>query len=557
MFEGEKNTGYIAAICAAHGVEHVVICPGSRSAPLTLAFSRSKKFSCLSIVDERSAAFIALGIAQQTQKTVALICTSGSAVLNFAPAISEAFYQGIPLLILTADRPQEWIDQHDGQAIRQQDIYRNYIGKSYHLRGEIYSKEDVWYTQRAMNEALFLAQKNQTPIHVNISFREPLYENPTFDEQLLQPIEFPSTQLSQWHDAVWQNLATFQRIIIVAGQQKTLNKSFNDILAALSQLPQVVIITESISNVKGDFIQNANECISAGKTDILQPDLIISFGKSIVSKKLKQFLRVSEAAHWHISEDDTVRDVYQRLTRHFTGKAEDFFTQLADRLTTTESEFKKTWQRAAENALSIQNKYAESVDFSDFAAAQFIIKNIPKQANLQLGNSTSVRYGQLFATTLDASVLVNSNRGTSGIDGCTSTAVGAALVNGKMTFLLSGELSFHYDINALWNQYVSPNLRMIILNNSGGNIFRLIDGSSTVEELEPYFETRQQNDFSQLATHYKVGYHSASNMHELKSAWAAFTKESNVAQILEIKTHAITSEKVFKGFYAALKKTTL
>ncbi len=558
MHKGEKNTGYIAAICAAHGVEHVVICPGSRSAPLTLAFARSGKFTCLPIVDERSAAFVALGIAQQTQKTVALVCTSGSATLNFAPAISEAFYQGIPLLVLTADRPQEWIDQHDGQAIRQQEVYKNFIGKSYHLQGEIFSKEDIWYTQRTVNEALFLAHKKQLPVHINIAFREPLYGNPIYDEKELQTIYFPATQKANWAADVWKNVNNYKKILIVAGQQNKINSTLNSTLSALAKLPQVVVVAESISNVKGeDFISNVNECISLENTQSLQPDLIISFGKSIISKKLKQFLRATEATHWHISEDDTVRDVYQRLSQHFTGAAEDFFEQFATHLQAQESSFATLWQKASTIAIETQENYSKNIDFSDFAATQWMLQNLPAEANLHLGNSTSVRYGQLFAHVLPSSILVNSNRGTSGIDGCTSTAVGAALVNQKMTFLLSGELSFHYDINALWNQFVSPQLRLIILNNSGGNIFRLIDGSSTVPELESYFETRQQTDFANIAAHYQITYHSVSNAEELAQAWETFVQPSNSAQILEIKTDPEASEKVFRGFYGALKKVAI
>lgn len=558
MYKGEKNTGYIAAICAAHGVEHVVICPGSRSAPLTLAFARSGKFTCLPIVDERSAAFVALGIAQQTQKTVALICTSGSATLNFAPAISEAYYQGIPLLVLTADRPQEWIDQHDGQAIRQQEVYKNFIGKSYHLQGEIFRQEDIWYTQRTVNEALFVAQKKQLPVHINIAFREPLYGNLVCDEKTLQTIHFPAAQKATWAADVWKNVNNYTKILIVAGQQNKIHPQLNTILSALAQLPQVVVVAESISNVKGEtFIPNVNECISLENTQSLQPDFIISFGKSIISKKLKQFLRATEATHWHISEDDTVRDVYQRLSQHFTGAAEDFFEQLATHLQAQESSFATLWQKASTIAIETQENYSKNIDFADFAATKWMLQNLPSDANLHLGNSTSVRYGQLFAHALPSSVLVNSNRGTSGIDGCTSTAVGAALVNQKMTFLLSGELSFHYDINALWNQFVSPQLRLIILNNSGGNIFRLIDGSSTVPELESYFETRQQTDFAHIAAHYQLTYHSASNAEALAQAWEAFVQPSNSAQILEIKTDPETSEKVFRGFYGALKKAAI
>lgn len=557
MFKGEKNTGYIAATCAAQGIRHVVICPGSRSAPLTLAFVRSGKFDCLSVVDERSAAFIALGIAQQTQETVALICTSGSATLNFAPAISEAYYQGIPLLVLTADRPQEWIDQHDGQAIRQVHIYQNFIGKSYHLQGEIFSEEDIWFTQRTLHEALFFAKKHQLPVHVNVAFREPLYENPSVDAQRVQALSFPTPNTQSWDQSLIAPLQHYKKILIVAGQHHQFSDSLSRALQQLANLPQVVVVAESISNIKGDFITNVNECISLPKGETLQPDCILSFGKSIISKKLKQFLRKSSAAHWHISTDDTLRDVYQRLSHHLTGDATSFFQLLAAHLSAQESSFAQEWKNVSDAAMQVRDVYAQDVDFSDFSAAQFVLQHLPENINLHLGNSAIVRYAQVFASSIPSSVLVNSNRGTSGIDGCSSTAVGAAYVNKKKTFLLSGELSFHYDLNAFWNRYVSKDLRLVVFNNSGGNIFRLIDGSSSVEELESYFETRQTNDFQQIAAHYQLGYYSAASASELASVWETFVHDSDKAQLLEIKTDPVISERVFRGLYAALKNSGL
>lgn len=557
MFKGEKNTGYIAATCAAQGIRHVITCPGSRSAPLTLAFVRNGNFECLSIVDERSAAFIALGIAQQTGNTVALICTSGSAALNFAPAISEAYYQGIPLLIFTADRPQEWIDQHDGQAIRQQNLYQNFIGKSYHLQGEIFQQEDIWFTQRTVNEALFFARKNQLPVHVNVAFREPLYENPTVEEKWIQHVCFPESETTQWNANTFAPLQNYKKILIVAGQHHQFSEQLSEALQQLAKLPQVVVVAESISNVKGDFIPNVNECISLPNEEILQANCIISFGKSIISKKLKQFLRKSSAAHWHISSDEFVRDVYQRLSHHFTGDAASFFQLLARNLTATASSYAQDWKNRSSKAKQIRDTYAKNVEFSDFSAAQMVFNHLPENSNLHLGNSAAVRYGQIFADGISHSILVNSNRGTSGIDGCSSTAVGAAYINNKQTFLLSGELSFHYDLNAFWNGYVSHKLRIIVFNNSGGNIFRLIDGSSTVKELESYFETRQTNDFRQIAAHYHLGYQQANSLEELENLWGNFIQDSETAQLLEIKTDPETSEKVFKGLYAALKNSGL
>ena len=241
----------ISEICSAFGIEDVIICPGSRSAAMTLAFSRNPKIKTKVIADERSAAFVALGMAQQSRKTVALVCTSGSASLNFAPAISEAFFQEIPLLILTADRPPEWIHQYDGQTIFQKDIYGKHVKKSYDLPVDTTHLDAQWQVERMVNEAISLAKQVPSgPVHINLPIREPFYpsENEFFfgDHRKVNfiPIE-KKINKEAWFDLIdiWENS---ERKMIAVGQNFY---NLDTALKGLSEGEGVVVLADIISNV--------------------------------------------------------------------------------------------------------------------------------------------------------------------------------------------------------------------------------------------------------------------------------------------------------------------
>lgn len=556
MYQGEKCTPYLSAIAAAKNIPFAVICSGSRSAPLTLAFLNQNEIECIPVVDERSAGYIALGISQQTELPTILICTSGTAALNFSPSVAEAYYQKIPLLILTADRPLEWIDQLDGQAIKQQGIFEQFSLKSYHLTGEIYHEDDLWYAQRVMNEAIDIALENNGPVHINISFREPLYQLPELDSSKLKIIRSTISEIHPVNSdpilAATALAASFRKILIILGQGNW-EEEEEYLLKKIQKYPNVVIVHESLCNIElENSILNVNECLVNYKSELI-PELIINMGGNIVSKRLKQFLRNSNAELWNVSMDKTYTDTYKKLSRHIQCNNYTFLFSMGLGLKRTEvkSDFYHIWKTHSENIQSKTDAYFQKIPFSDMKAYHFIFNNLPETFLLQLGNSTPVRYGQIFYY-LYSGINTYSNRGTSGIDGIVSTAVGACYASEQPVLVIVGDLSFQYDINALWNKQLSPELKIIVINNSGGNIFRLLEGSSQSQYLEEFFEMRIEHYFKNICEHFNVAYYKAESDEELKLNWKKFIEISDKASVLEIKTDPVLSEKVFKEFYQYL-----
>ncbi|MFA8434620.1 MAG: 2-succinyl-5-enolpyruvyl-6-hydroxy-3-cyclohexene-1-carboxylic-acid synthase [Marinifilaceae bacterium] len=546
-------------ICVAKGMERVVISPGSRNAPLSISFSRDSRVESLVIVDERSAAFFALGMAQQTGKPVGLVCTSGTALLNYAPAIAEAYYQRIPLVVISADRPEEWIDQDDSQAIRQENVFANYIKASYQVPVETEHKDDRWYLNRMVNEAFNKALSGRMgPVHINIPLREPLYGLRSYSKHQARILEKVTCvpQMSEQDIHRFADRFNSSKGVLVLAGLHPFNEELNGKLKELSQCGKVVVLTENIANLQGDAfipcIDRIVSTISEAEAKDFQPDLLISFGGPLISKMVKTFLRkFSPANHWYLGTGDDHIDTFQNLSAHVDIAPVNFFRQLVPLIKNEESVFGRNWKARNKHSIERHTDYLESVSWSDLKAFEILLQNIPAGNNLQLSNSSVVRYAQLFTPT--KALWYNSNRGTSGIDGCTSTAAGAAWVNERSTTLITGDVSFFYDSNALWNKYLSPNLRIIVISNGGGGIFRFIPGPSDVEELDEFFEAAQDLKAEKLATAYDLHYFSAGSPEELKEVLPQFYAEHENAVILEVKTPRKVNDIVLKEYFKHLK----
>ena len=493
----------IAAVCAGHGIKTAVISPGSRSAPLTLAFDQHPGIDVKVIGDERSAAFIALGIAQQQRKTVVLICTSGSAVYNYAPAIAEAYYQEIPLMVLSADRPPEWTNQYDGQTIQQSGIFGKHVKGTYDLPVDVSHKDAMWHSNRTINEAINLSESApHGPVHINVPLREPFYpgmgEKITFGQvRLIRQVDSAQTITeNQWQELI-QLWGAYQKRLIVIGQSEMdadLSKSLNS-LAVKTGTP---VITDIISNQQSlpDAIVNQDAILQSGRLEALarfSPELLITVGKSLISKNLKLFLRkFPPKSHWHIHHSDRINDTLQNLTHWVQISANAFFSQLEKSVNSSvTSNFTNDWQATDGEAGSIVSKFIENTDFGEFQACYYCLKALPDNSQLHLANSMAVRYANLIGLKDKKNVMVFANRGTSGIDGSNGTAVGAALAQQSLVTLLTGDMAFFYDRNAFWHNYNLSNLRIILLNNHGGGIFRMINGPTNQPSYEKLFETEQ------------------------------------------------------------------
>ena len=577
----------LAAIMVSKGIEQVVVSPGSRNAPAIILFGAQKKLRLLSVADERSAAFFALGIAWQTGKTVALLCTSGSAVLNYAPALAEAYYQKIPLLVITADRPVEWTDQGDGQTIRQQNIYANYIRKSYHLPLAADTPTARWFFDRMVNEAIDRTRYPACgPVHINLPVDEPLYDLDIKSEPPeIHRISYIQGQ-AQMTSSVLEHLAEIWKDasakMILIGQMNP-DENLHHLLREIAVDPTVIVLTECTSNLADPLFINCIDRtiaqVGPSENSRYRPEVLLSIGGAVVSKKVKAMLRsMNPAHHWHVNPDtdDFHFDTYQSLTATIALQPHNFLQQLLSKATTapvnnpdqmpdkksssdrdqTAGTYSALWQNASRLSAAGHAAYLNRIPFSDFTTFKTIIDALPTDSAVHLANSTPVRYGQLF----DHSPTISfyANRGTSGIDGCVSTAAGFALNYSGHTVVITGDIAFLYDSNSLWNANLNPNLRIILVNNGGGNIFRIIDGPSNFEELEPFMETRHDIHAAGIAANFNIPYYKAQNEQELSLQLPLFfgTQQSNRPALLEVITDHLISAEVLRNYFRFLREHT-
>lgn len=542
--------------CKAKNIRHIVISPGSRNAPLTIGFSTDDFFTCYSIVDERSAGFFALGMAQQLSEPVAVVCTSGSAVLNYYPAVSEAFYSNIPLVVISADRPINKIDIGDGQTIRQTNVFSNHSAYNANLSDDV---NLLKFNEYELNQALNTAIKEQLPVHINAPFEEPLYktsevtlsfENQSFTREIatLNPF-FENQFLEDWKNA--------SRKIILVGVLKP-NSLENNWIEFLAKDPSVIVLTETLSNLSHSshiqMIDTFLTPIQAQETleKQLHPEMLISFGGMVVSKKIKEFLRkYSPKTHYHI-DPFVGYDTYFCLTHHFKISIQSFFDKIGHKLTAVSSDYKKFWLDFYEKINQKRISFLNELEYSDMFAYQAVFEQVKENVHLQISNSAAIRYAQFFPSKKDWEVFCN--RGTSGIDGSTSTAIGASVIHSKPTIFITGDLSFFYNSNALWCNYTPNNFRLILINNDGGGIFRILSANRNVSTFEEFFETPHGLSAQYLCQMYGWDYAKSSSKSELYEELSHFFETSNRPKLLEIFTPRTINDEILQKYFSFLKK---
>ena len=541
----------IIEICSAKGIHNIIISPGSRNAPLTIGFAQNPNFKCYSIADERCAAFFALGIAQQTKKPTAIVCTSGSALLNYYPAVAEAFYSQIPLIVISADRPQNKIDIGDGQTIRQQNVFQNHSVFNANLTEESSEENDL-----KINKAIEMAILQKGPVHINAPFEEPLYE--TTDTLSVEPKITPADEIIG--KKAIENVADFVSIWNSA-KRKLVLVGVNEgdsidpkTIENLANAPSVVVLTETTSNLHHPNFINSIDTLITPFDDAdfkeFEPEILITFGGMVVSKRIKGFLRKYKPQHhWHI---DTLRayDTFNALTKHFVMQPNDFFNDLLSKTIFTESDYFEQINQVYQLRKIKRQKYLEKIPFSDFEVFKEIIESLPKNSQLQISNSSAIRYAQLID--IDSSIEVFCNRGTSGIDGSTSTAIGAAVASQKQTVFITGDISFLYDSNALWNAYIPKNFKIILINNGGGGIFRILPGHEEKPVFNTYFETSHHLTAEHLAKMYHMNYFTAADTDSLEKNIKSFYETNDAPAILEIFTPTAENDVVLKQYFKEL-----
>lgn len=559
----------------SRGVKNIIISPGSRNAPLTISFTENPHFNCFSIVDERSAAFFALGMALQQNEPVAVVCTSGSALLNYYPAIAEAFYSTIPLIVVSADRPPYKIDVGDGQTIRQDYVFDRHIGYSANLKLDVshaqerivhyapdllsqnQSKVDL-FNHKEINEALTTVFNKKLPVHINVPFEEPLY-NVVEIECTTEVISETSQSLGE---KVLSNIDNYSKIWNTSKKKMVLvgvnhpNQVEKEQLAFLANDPSVLVFTETTSNLHHpNFFQSIDSIIFPIEKSKyaeklfkkLQPDILLTFGGLVVSKKIKTFLRTYQPKyHWHIDEIKAY-NTYFSLSHHFKTNPNKFLKILLSKNQSIKSDYFKIWNAIKTKYGLKRANYLEQIPFSDFLVFNHILKTVPKDYQVHLANSSAVRYAQLFD--INPTLKLFCNRGTSGIDGSTSTAVGASIYESESTLLITGDLSFFYDSNALWINYIKKNFRIILINNSGGGIFRILPGVVDSENFSTFFETKHSMNAKYLCKQYGFEYISVADETSLQMGLTSFYNLSEQPKLLEIFTPRKLNDKILLGYF--------
>lgn len=553
-FSSKKSIQILAHLLKEYSIYNIVISPGSRNAPLAIHFGEMDEFNTYSIVDERSAGFVGLGMAMSEKKPVALTCTSGSAAANYYPAVTEAFYSNIPLLLLTADRPTDFIDIFDGQTIRQNQLFQQHsFGDFQLMEDDKDGAED--YNFDVIKKAIELCFEKQGPVHINIPLSEPLYdlvnELPTFPsvEKTIQKktYELPSNLVAEWNSS--------SRILILVGT-RPYSEELESQLSQLVKNHSVVVLSEANSNLRNEkFFKHIDRYIFNFTEEDYRtyaPDLLITVGQNVVSKKVKQFLRKAQPKkHWHIDEH-WQPDTYFSLTQKIETSAENFFAKMLNFIKLEPQPYFNLWSVLKDKKDLKHQEFVQNTTYSDFNLFWLISLKTPQNFNIHFSNSSAIRYAQLFDFNKNK---IYCNRGTSGIDGATSTAMGFAIKDENPTLLVTGDLGFFYDINGLWNQYIPPYTRIIIFNNGGGNIFKFIPGpdKANTNVLDEFIATKHAKTAEYLAKHFGFDYIKVEDDMTLERVLDNFFMPDAQPKILEVCTQEIENAQILKDYFEALK----
>ncbi len=562
-------------IFSQHGLTHAVICPGSRSAALTLAFARHKAITTIVSIDERSAGFIALGLALELRRPVAVVCTSGTAAYNFAPAVAEAYFQQVPLLVLTADRPREWVHQQDGQTIYQAGLFGKNVKKSFELPCDTAHPDSNWYANRIANDVFLSANTfPKGPVHLNVPVREPFYPSegevwrPDPGNRVIGSLEsYPNLPVESWHmlQEEWEETDR----ILIAGGQGLFSGEIHEALSQITEEWEIPVLGDVTANLGNhpDFISMQDVFLRAGTPNpALQPDLLITFGESFLSKRFKSFIRKNPPRrHWHIGPGTHLVDSFQSLTLRVPVDPGFFFRKMLEDIDyrrfleqneAANDAFKREWLNGEYLAARIvaEQLNRDLILLDDLTSIYYLVSALPEDVLLHLGNSMPVRHANLLKRP-GLRQNVWANRGTSGIDGCVSTAIGGALASSNQVYLIVGDVSFLYDRNGFLLEHFPQNLKIVVLNNGGGNIFRLIDGPRDQPELGRFFETRHNFTAKATAGDAGIAYEEIRQPAEAEKAIREFVASEGPA-LLEIFTDPEENRRISEQIRSAFEKSS-
>lgn len=535
MYSDKENINILTALLVAHGVRHAVVCPGSRNAPIVHNLDACSSIECHSVTDERSAGFYALGIALETGLPTVVCVTSGTALLDLAPAVAEAYYQHVPLVVVSADRPPQWINQLDGQTLPQGDALGRFVRKAVTLPNVIQNEELHWYCNRLVNEALLAAtQEGGGPVQINVPLDRPLYNFTAPELPQERKIECLSSCSAVDVSPMLQQLYSAKRPVIVIGQLQKKEIS-EDVIEQLVK-HHYVVLQEPLSGVYAHNVPFTGmeelTRLSEKENAVVYPDFILYVGRTLVSQKLKQYLRgAKDAVCWRVDERCEIADTFMNLTGVIQAKTADVLNAIDK---DAPIDWHDAWENIQLNVLSYLKRCSE-LQYSSVLAVKKLEEIIGNQ-NIEehYANSMAVRYGCLYAKHH-----VMCNRGVNGIDGSLSTAAGSSLVTDNNVYCIIGDLSFFYDRNALWNRYLRGNLRILLLNNGGGGIFEKFSEHLQNEEdarnvMAQYFTTAEG-----FCADNHIEYHYADDEDSLEKGLKDLTcSDAKRPIVLEVRTKA-------------------
>lgn len=554
MYSDKKNILQLVALLKAHGVHKIVLCPGSRNAAIVHTLANLDDFTCYPVTDERSAGFFAIGLSLQGGGPTAVCCTSGSALLNLHPAVAEAYYQQVPLIVISADRPAAWIGQMDGQTLPQPNVFGSLVKLSVNLP-EVHTDEDEWFCNRLINEAILeTTHHGKGPVHINVPISEPIYRFTA--KELPQVRTITRYQGLNVYDRDYKELIErlnrYQKRMVVVGQMNLIYLFERKYVKPLYK--HFAWLTEHLSNqtIPGIPIKNFDAAIytfSPEKQEEMAPELLLTYGGHIVSKQLKKYLRQHPPReHWHIAADGKIADTFGCLTTVIEMDPFEFLEKIAFLLDSKTTPYPMQWETYCK-ALP-----EPALPYSEISAIGQLIRSLPQPCALHLANSSTVRYAQLFA--LPPQVEVCCNRGVNGIEGSLSTAIGYATASDKLNFIVIGDLSFFYDMNALWNQNYGANVRILLLNNEGGEIFHTLPGMDKTGRSREFITAEHYTTAQGWAEERGFRYQKATNAEELAAYLPGFTTPDTQMQplLLEVFTDKETDTQLLKSYYHGLKQ---
>ena len=554
MYSNKESVNQLTALLVKHGIRHAVVCPGSRNAPIVHNLNECPDITCYPVTDERSAGFYALGMMQALDEPVVVCVTSGTALLNLAPAVAEAWYQHQPLIVVSADRPEAWIDQLDGQTLPQPGALGRFVRRTVSL-----PETDAWHCNRLINEALLAATADDVrPVHINVPISEPLF---TFDVPQLPAVrQSVRTSPTRDYDCLCpefvDGLLAARRPMIVFGQTNPHDFEGIDVEFLFSH---VIVLHEALSafpNVSHfDEVLFFEEMRSEEMRSILAPDFIIHVGDTVVSKRLRHFLRSAvDAQTWRISQSGDVEDTFQNMRGIIVGDPESVLQSLSHKINhrkLSSTNYRRQWLAALTEAARCAADYQPA--YSQMAAVKYFEEQLSSpsggepEGGFHYANSSAIRLANIYARHH-----VWCNRGVNGIEGSLSTAAGFSCVTDECVYCVIGDLSFFYDQNALWNQNLRGNLRILLLNNGRGGIFNLLRGLEQSPARDRFVAAAHQTTSEGICRQNDVVYLKAENMEEMQQGIDTLVNMACQRPVLlEVMTDANEDERAFKALFSS------